>query len=553
MFLKRKLTVMATVALLSTSLLVGCTSTEGDTTGGEEAKGGPATAAEVLANKNARAAISMMIDKQAYCDVILNNGSMPVDRYTPVGLASDNGKDYADLTQGFGYSYNEEEALKLWEQAKEELGFDTVEMDLLTFDSDGGKRTGEFIQGELKDLEGLTVNVLNLPFEQKLEKETKGEFDLSFSGWGADYPDPLTFLKTMETGGQYAKQVGYSSADFDKLIKEAKALPKTEAYAKYAEAEKLMLEDGYLLPLYQRGSSYVQRDYVSGIVDNVFGADYTFTYADIDKDEKVLNLPGSSDIPTLDVSKATDTVSFQVMNDTMEGLTRVDKDGTVQPGVATEWTASEDGLTWTFKLREDSVWSNGDKVTAKDFEYSWKRTLDPNTASEYAYIMDDIVGASADEIEANGLDGVGVKAVNDYTLEVKLNRPLAYFPELMSFQVFYPQNQAFVEKCGDSYGTSVETQLYNGPFTLTTWKMEDQYTESKNPNYWDASNVKLETINTKIVKDTGAAVNLYEDGQIDRVGLSSDYVDQYKDKPEFKTKGSAVTFMLQVNGGNHAE
>lgn len=547
MFLRRKLTVMTTVALLSTSLLAGCTNSgEGSTSGG-----GTATAAEVLANKNARAAIAMSIDKSAYCDVILNNGSIPSNTFTPKGLAFDDGKDYTDLTQGMGYEYNEEQAKELWEKAKEEVGFDTVELELLTFDHDSGKRTGEYIQSELSDLDGLTVNVSNLPFEQKLERESNGEFDLSFSGWGADYPDPLTYLSTMQTGNQYSNQTGYNSEEYNKLVEEAIKLPISEAYAKYAEAEKLMLEDGYLAPIYQSASAYLEKDYVSGIVNNSWGADYTYTYADVDKDDKVLNLATSSDIPSLDVSKSTDQQSFQTMNSTMEGLTRVDAEGKVQPGVAESWEVSEDGLTWTFKLRKNSTWSNGTPVTAKDFEYSWKRTLTPETASQYSYIMADIVGSSTEEIEANGVEGVGVKALDDYTLEVKLNRPVAYFAELMSFQVFFPQNQEFVESCGDAYGSAVDKQIYNGPFTLTSWKMEDQYTMEKNPNYWDAANVKLDKINTKVVKDTGAAISLYEDGQIDRVGLSSDYVDKYKDSEEFKTREAASVFMLQINGGNN--
>ena len=548
MFLRRKLTVMATMSLLTASLLAGCSSSGGTNTGGG---GGTATAAEVLANENARAAMAMVINKQDYCDIILNNGSTPAATYTPKGLAFDNGKDYTDLTQGMGYEYDEEKAKELWSKAKEEVGFDSVELEILTFDNDSGKRTGEFLQSELADLEGLTVTIANLPFEQKLEMETNGEFDISFAGWGPDYPDPLTFLDTMRTGNQYAKQVGYDSSEFNKLVEEATKLPTTEAYSKYAEAEKMMLEDGYIIPLFQKGVSYLEKEYVSGIVRNTWGADYTYTYADVAKDDKTLNLSTVSDIPSLDVSKATDAESFQTMNSTMEGLTRIDAEGKVQPGVAESWDVSEDGLTWTFKLRKNSTWSNGTPVTAKDFEYSWKRTLTPETASEYGYIMADIVGSSIDEIQANGVDGVGVKALDDYTLEVKLNRPVAYFAELMSFQVFFPQNQEFVESCGDSYGSAVDKQLYNGPFTLTTWKMEDQYSMVKNPNYWDAANVKLEKINTKVVKDTGAAINLYEAGQIDVVGLSSDYVDKYKDSKEFHTSEDGSVFILQVNGGNN--
>ena len=538
MFLQKRLSVMAVVALVSTTLLAGCSSEKPETEVDSATNGGgEATSKEVLANENARAAIAMAVDKEAIVDVILNNGSTSTNTFTAKELAFDNGKDYTESTKDMGYSYNVEQAQEAWAKAKEEVGFDTVEVEILTFDSEGGKKMAEFMQSELSNnLEGLTVSVKNLPFEQKLEMESNGEFDLAVAGWGADYPDPLSYLKTMETGGQYSAQVGYENKEYDKLVEEAKTLPTTEAYQKYAEAEQMMLEDAYIMPIYQAGSSYLQQDYVSNIVRNTWGADYTYTYAEVDTDDKTLNLRSSSDIPTLDVSKATDQESFQAMNSAMEGLTRVDENGVVQPGMATKWEASEDLLTWTFTIRDGAKWSNGDAVTAKDFEYSWNRTLDPATASEYAYIMDDIESFSA---------------LDEKTFEVKLNRPVAYFAELMSFQVFLPQNQAFVEACGDSYGTSVETQVYNGPFILNTWTMEDQHQLVKNNDYWDAENVKLEKINTKVVKDTSAAVNLYEAGEIDIVELSADFVDQYEEDPNFDTAGNSSVFMLQVNGGNN--
>lgn len=545
MSFKKKVSILSAMALVTTSLLAGCSNSGG---------GGEATPEKVLANANARKAIAMMINKEDLADVVLNNGAMPTNKFTPSTLAfnPDDGKDYTEATKDLGYEYNEEEAKKAWDKAKEEVGFDTVKMELLTFDHDSGKKSGEYIQGELADLEGLTVEVTNLPFKQKLERETKGDFDLAYSGWGADYPDPLTFLQTMQTGNQFAKQVGYSSEEFDKLVDEAtKADTVTEAYAKFVEAEKLMLEDGFLAPLFQKGRTYLEKPYVSGIVNYSWGCDYDYRHADVDKPEKVLNISIVSDIPSLDVSKTTDVSSFTVMNNTMEGLTRIDKDGKVEPGVATDWKVSDDGLKWTFNLRKDSKWSNGDPVTAKDFEYSWKRTLNPKTASEYSYIMADIKGAT--DAAKNGVDGVSVKAVDDYTLEVELVRPVSYFPELVSFQVFFPQNQKFVEAQGDKYGQSADAQVYNGPFTLTSWKTEDQYVMTKNSNYWNAKDIKLNTINTKVVKEMGTDVNLYEDGQIDRVLLDSEYVDKYKDSKEIHNYGQASTFMLQINGGRDSE
>ncbi|WP_158534749.1 ABC transporter substrate-binding protein [Romboutsia maritimum] len=538
---KKRVSFLTAVALIGSSLLTGCSSSGG----------GSATPEEVLANQNARVAIAAAVDKQALCDVILNTGATVSNYFTPKNLALDNGKDYTEATKDFGFKYDEDAAKEAWDKAKKEVGFDNVTLELLTYDHDSGKRCAEFLQGELQDaLEGLTVEVKSLPFKQKLVEETAGNFDLSYAGWGADFPDPLTYLQTMEPGNQFAKQVGYNNDKFNKLVSEAKASKAaTEAYKKYSEAEKIMLDDCYLAPLYQKGRTYLEKPYVSGITNFTWGADYSYINADVNKPEKVLNLAIESDIPTLDISKCTDVVSFTVMDNTMEGLTRVDDKGKVLPGVAESWNVSEDGLTWTFKLRKDSKWSNGEPVTAKDFEYSWKRTLDPTTASEYGYIMSDIVGSSTKEIEAKGVDGVAVKAVDDNTLEVKLNRPVSYFPELMSFQVFFPQNQKFVEQQDKKYGTSKDAQLYNGPFTLTDWKMEDKYVMTKNPNYWNADKIKLNTINTKIVKETGAQVNLYEDGQIDRVLLDSDYVDKYKDSKEIHDYIMASTFLLQLNGG----
>ncbi|MFI3210259.1 MAG: ABC transporter substrate-binding protein [Peptostreptococcaceae bacterium] len=530
MFKRKKLTTLVALTLMSSSLLIGCQSSS-DGSGA----GLTATSKDVLANQNARAAIAKMIDKEGYADVVLNDGSEATDQFTPSGLSFNNGVDYAELTSDMGHAYNEEEAKELWEKAKEELGFDNVSINILTSDTDNAKKTGEYIQSELSDLDGLDVTITNLPFAQRLERESSGDFDMSYSGWGADYPDPLSFLTTMETGNKYSIQVGYSSEEFDSLVEEAKfSTDATESHQKYAQAEQLMLEEGYIVPLFYSGVSYVEKEYVSGIINHTWGPSYTYKNADVDKDEKVLNLLDSADIPTMDVSLATDSVSFGVMNNTMEGLTRTDENGNVIMAGAESYETSEDGLTWTFKLNQNSKWSNGESVTANDYKYSWDRTLNPETASQYAYKFDSIES---------------YEVLDDYTFEVTLKRPVTYFAELMSFPIMFPQNQAFVESVGASYGTSVETQLYNGPFTLTTWRMEDQYGYTKNENYWDKDSVNLDSINFKIVKDRGTAINLYKSGEIDRVALSSEYVDEFRDSSEIKSYLEAATYILQINGG----
>ncbi|ARU62248.1 hypothetical protein CBW65_15455 [Tumebacillus avium] len=265
------------------------------------------------------------------------------------------------------------------------------------------------------------------------------------------------------------------------------------------------------------------------------------------KEAQELNLYLTSEIPSLDPSLATDTIGFTVLGQTNEGLIRLDKDGKATAGVAKDWVVSPDGLTYTFTIRDDAKWSDGSNVTAQDFEFSWKRTLDPETASQYAFMMTWIKGGA----EFNGGKGtaedVAVKAKDDKTLEVQLVNPIPFFLEQMAFPLFYPQKQAYVEQQGDKFGADVDKALFNGPFKLTEWVHEQSAVMKKNENYWDAENVKLETVNYQIVKDSSALENLYLAGQIDRFSLVRDQVDRYKDTPEYSTQAELTVGYLQFN------
>ncbi|MGA9232108.1 MAG: peptide ABC transporter substrate-binding protein [Exiguobacterium oxidotolerans] len=266
-------------------------------------------------------------------------------------------------------------------------------------------------------------------------------------------------------------------------------------------------------------------------------------------DKQVLNLTSGSDIPALSPTVATDSVSFTVLNNVQEGLFRLDENQEPTPGVAESVDVSEDGLTYTFKLR-DSKWSDGSDVTAKDFEYAWKRVLDPDSGSQYAYIMYVIDGAEGYNTGKGKAEDVGVKAVDDKTLEVKLTQPADYFKALTGFGSFMPLKQEFVEEKGKDFAKDPENFLYNGPFQLTDWKTEVGWSYKKNDQYWDADAVKLEEVNYKVVKEVSTAVNLYEKGDIDTVGLTSEFVDQYKDDEDFQTRLDASMYYIQMNFKN---
>ena len=268
--------------------------------------------------------------------------------------------------------------------------------------------------------------------------------------------------------------------------------------------------------------------------------------------KQVINLVETSELPTMDTTLTTDAASSSAMNNTMEGLYRLGKGDKVVPGVAESYEKSEDGKKYTFKLRKDAKWSNGDPVTAKDFVYSWQRAVNPDTAAKSAYIMFDVKNAEKINMKQLPVDQLGVKAVDDYTFEVELDNPVPYFVNLTVYPLFFPLNEKFVKEQGQKHGLEANTTLYNGPFVLSEWKHEQSFQLKKNPSYWDNKTVKLEEVNFNIVKDTATAVNLYETKAIDRVGLSAEFVDKYRKNSDFKTTSDPTVFFLRLNEKNPA-
>jgi len=219
----------------------------------------------------------------------------------------------------------------------------------------------------------------------------------------------------------------------------------------------------------------------------------------------------------------------------MEGLYRLDKDGNAIPAMAaSEPEVSEDGTVYTFTLR-DAQWSNGEPVTANDFVYAWQRAVDPATASQYAYIMNTIKNAEAVNLGDAPKEELGVKAVDEKTLEVTLERPDPSFLSLTSFGTFTPINEAFATEKGEDFSTSPENHLYNGPFTWSEWDRDQGYVLTKNDTYWDKDNVALNKVDVRVVKDTSTVVNLYEANEVDYAGLSSEQVAAFQDDEEFQT------------------
>lgn len=269
-------------------------------------------------------------------------------------------------------------------------------------------------------------------------------------------------------------------------------------------------------------------------------------------DSNVLNIMIEVEVESLDPQEATDGTSFEVLADYTDGLTQMDADGAAVPAIAESWDISEDGTVYTFHIREDANWSNGEPVTAADFVFAWQRAVDPAMASEYSYMLSDIgqvVNAAAIIDGQMDKSELGVVALDAKTLQVSLEVPVSYFLSLMYFPTFYPVNQAFFESLPTgTFGTSPETVLSNGAFILSSYEPAAlSFSLVKNPNYYDAARVQLDGLNYQVIKDSQQAYMNYQNGELDIVKLSGDQVELVEDDPELKVTGAGYLWYLTLN------
>lgn len=246
-----------------------------------------------------------------------------------------------------------------------------------------------------------------------------------------------------------------------------------------------------------------------------------------------------------------DSNFFEVSGAWSEGLTRLDEANNPQPALAEKWTVSEDGLTYTFTLRDGLVWSNGTKLTAHDFAFDFITVIADKETNGYASVIAPLIKNGAEFMEGKvSAADVAVKAVDDKTFEVVLAAPCPYFTRLCALTCLFPLNEAFYTAAGDQYAVDAEHILYCGPFMATSVDVGVGVTLVKNPTYWDAANVALDGIDYKVITDASAALNAYEAGAIDRVNLSSVDVAIYKDSPEFGTWSDFRNYYLQFDWTN---
>lgn len=263
--------------------------------------------------------------------------------------------------------------------------------------------------------------------------------------------------------------------------------------------------------------------------------------------EKILSVQVGPDPETIDPALNSAVDGGNMLLHSFECLLAVDQDGQLIPGQAESWETSEDGLTWTFHLRDGLKWSDGSDLTANDFVYSWKRVCDPMVAAPYAETVLSMVEGYDKAIEGD-LDALQVVASDDNTLVVTLNAPCSYFGSLAAFATLSPVQEATVEANGDAWATSAETYISNGPFYVSEWVPGSYIMMTKNPYYWNADAIKLDGIKWNLIEDSNAAYSAYQTGEVQFIkDVPTEEIPSLKDNAEFHVDPIIGTYYISMN------
>lgn len=262
--------------------------------------------------------------------------------------------------------------------------------------------------------------------------------------------------------------------------------------------------------------------------------------------DKILYMNNGEEPTSFDPSIGFDAVSWSALNNIMEGLTRLDEDHKAVEATAEKIDVSDDGLTYTFTIREDAKWSNGDPVVAGDFVFAWKHMLNPQTASPASFLAYFIEGAEAYNSEEGSADDVAIEAKDEKTFVVKLTSPNEAFLNIITNPSFFPINEK-VATADPKWHTEAATFVGNGPFKLSAWDHDVSFEFEKNEHYWDAAAVKLDKVHWAMVKESTTAYQMYQSDELDISGVPSEIADQLKDSDELRIDDQAGLYFYRLN------
>lgn len=493
------------------------------------------------ARQEIRYAISLMFDRNYIVNDIAQGGQVPASSFVAMGMTEPDGTEFyknsgdSDSYVGYydvsedAYESNFQEAIEIlkkyytWDEDNQQFT-DFPTLTYLYNTSEGHKAIGEYLQSALASV-GITMNLENQEWNTFLNTRKDGDYSIARNGWLADYNDPICFLDMWITSSgnndaQYGRgdhgklkmydldltDLGYDikvedgtwAETYDVLISTIKSCSDNEVrFELMHRAEDLLMSTGGIVPLYFYTDLYMLNDDVEGFFSNPLGYKYFYN----------CSVAGSTDSISVCLASEPDTID-PALNSAVDGATMIshlfaglakwaqDEDGNlvIQADCAEELpegVANEDGtVTYTYKLREGLKWSDGQALTAHDFEYAWKRAASCELGADYGYMFAQVVGY--DEENDFDKEDLAIKAIDDTTLEVTIKNAVSYWNELLAFPTFFPVREDVV--ANEGWATDPSTYVCNGAYTIDSWEHNSVITIKKNENYYDAANIKMEEV-----------------------------------------------------------
>ena len=543
----------------------------GSSSGGDEGSGA-VTVEDEMKQAEIRQAISLLFDRNYICEEIGQAGQLPASSFVAMGMTEPDGSQFYENANGGGGYYsvdpadfeaNVNEAIEIlkkyyeWDESAQKFtNFPTLTY--LYNTSEGHKAIGEYLQSALASV-GITINLENQEWNTFLNTRKAGDYSIARNGWLADYNDPICFLDmwTTDSGnndvqfgrGNHGELAMYSvdttdlgldlkvengtwAETYDPLISLVKTTTDPETrYALMHKAEDLLMSTGAICPLYYYTDPYMISKTVDGFFANPLGYKY-FMYTTTSDNLDTLNVCIASEPDTLDPAANSAVDGATMLAHLFSGLAKwsEDENGNLQivPDAATdlpEGVENEDGtVTYTYTLR-DMTWSDGQPVTAKDYEFAWKRAANEENAFDYGYMFENVVGYPND---------LAVTALDDKTLEVTIANQVAYWNELLAFPTFFPVREDVV--ANEGWNTDPSTYVCNGMYTMSAWEHNSVITLTKNENHPDAAEVTMPTLKFYLSDDANNMLTNFKNGEwklIDDVptnemaALKQDYPDEF--------------------------
>ncbi len=533
------------------------------------------TAEEIaLAEAEIRYAISLLFDRNYIVEAITQAGQVPASSFVAMGLTDADGSEFyknsgtSDEYDGYynvaieAYEANCQKAMEILSKYYEVKDGKLVGFPTLTYlynTSDSHKAIGEYLQSVLAGI-GITMNLENQEWNTFLDTRKNGDFSVARNGWVADYNDPMCFLDMWTTTsgnndvqfgrGDHAEQKIYSldltsygydvkvengtwAETYDVLIPLIKTCTdNTTRYALMHIAEDMLMSTGTIVPLYFYTDLYMINDTVDGFFSNPLGYKY-FRNTTVNGSNELLNVCIGSEPDTIDPALNSAVDGATLVSHLFSGLAKwdLDADGnlTIQAECAAELpegVTNDDGtVTYTYTLKDGLKWSDGKALTAKDFEFAWKRAAGSSLGADYGYMFEVVKGYP---------DNLAVEAIDDKTLTVTLNNAVAYWNELLAFPTYFPVREDVV--ANENWATDPSTYVCNGPYTITSWEHSSNIVMTKNENYHDAANVSMKQIkyflsddsNNMLVNFKNGAWQLIDDVPTNEIAsLKTEYPEQF--------------------------